>query len=579
MNNTLTLIAQYLYQQENVSIAQDIIDLPNFNPTHRKYLLTKHEITERLQSDFELTTDTISELTTKLHSLIPNKSVDLSNDIRLAILTNLFLEELFIKKNSTNAISILKSVPEKTDVSIRQNLSSLLLANDSPNIFLASINWRNITNLKESRNLLVENLFKLLPNSVYLLPNTMQNLITDAHNYRQLTLPKFNSKLPDKLKHRLDYHTNEVWFIKYSPNGKFLATGSKDTKILIYNVENDYKLQCVFQLHTESITYLSWNAESTEILSLSFDQSLKVWSIELNKCIKELDNKKTIITKSRLSAAKFLPDYLTSNQILVASNDGKLFIIKLNDKDSNIPPELVSEYKKSVISPQIQDFTIQNNLIWSITINNELLVFSIPDLKLIYKMQFNSTPVAITSVSSSFPGITQNKDPMTAAFAASSSSDKLNDKNYILINLKPSSLVLINTTGISSTNSSATGNKLPYIETIFNLPVASSSHYIIRGCAGGNFNPHSGIVRNNDVQVNAIDGADQNILDTTGVVISGGSSGEIWIWGFEGNILGHVKEHEGLVNCCTWKGDGYYVGGNIEWASGSDDGTVCVWGM
>ncbi|GAV29086.1 hypothetical protein PMKS-002565 [Pichia membranifaciens] len=279
------------------------------------------------------------------------------------------------------------------------------------------------------------------------------------------------------------------------------------------------------------------------------------------KCIKELDNKKSLVTQARLSAAKFLPDYETSNRILIASNDGKLFIIALSETGST--PELISEYSKSIISPQIQDFTIQNNFIWAITMTNELLVFSIPDLKLIYKMQFNQVPVAISSVSSSFPGIIPNNP-----------AKNVPENTFVLVNLKPSSLVLINTSGIVASSSAASssslkstdkigGDKLPYLESFFHLPSTSSSNFIIRGCAGGNYNPNR-----KDTNAN------------TGIVISGGRSGEIWLWGYEGNIVGCLNGHEGLVNCVTWRGDGYAASGeSVEWASGSDDGKVCIWGF
>lgn len=536
--------------------------MTEFNPSHRLYLEVKDEISQLITTNQTITEEIIDLLVKKLSKL---SSEDLSLPIKLSVLTILFLEELYINKNSNRALTILKSLPKDTDISIRQNLSSLLLQNDAPNVFLASLRWKNINSIGESRNLLIENLFGLLPSSVYLFPNGIEMMLKDASNYQQLSLPSFNSansnlnSLPINLKQTLNYHTNEVWFIKYSPNGKYLATGSKDTKIIIYDVENNYKLESVFQLHTESITYLSWNSSSTELLSLSFDQTLKIWSIELNKCIKELDNKKSLITQARLSTAHFLPNYESNNQILVASNDGKLFIVSLKDKLSK--PELISEFTQSVISPQIQDLTIQNNFIYGITITNELLVFTIPDLKLIYKMQFNQMPISITSVSSSFPGIPSNWNLTSKSF---------DNQSYVLVNLKPNSLALINTTGISSitankkTQTSSNGGKLPFIETFFHLPSASSSNYIIRGCAGGNYNPANSELGNTQ----------------SGLVISGGKSGEIWLWGHQGNVLGCVHEHEGLVNCVSWRGDSYTESTrDVEWASGSDDGKVCIWGV
>jgi len=35
----------------------------------------------------------------------------------------------------------------------------------------------------------------------------------------------------------LTEHCDEVWFCRFSPNGKKLATGSKDASIIIYDVD------------------------------------------------------------------------------------------------------------------------------------------------------------------------------------------------------------------------------------------------------------------------------------------------------------------------------------------------------
>lgn len=607
MDNNLTLIAQYLYQHGHSDVAQTVLDFPEFNATHRRYLDLKHHVTEYVNSTDRklLSSDAVDYIYGHLHQL--DETTDTSEmklKIRISLVTITYLEQLLIEKNTEEAVLTLKLLPEETDLSTRQNLSSLLISSDTPNVFLSAINWRNVSKYEQSRALLVENLFRLLPSSIYLYPHGLESIIRDAGNYQNLSHPSFgtgsdlcnmlgngdsddSAQLPTKIKQTLNYHTDEVWFIKYSPNGRYLATGSKDKKIMVYDATENYKLTAVFKLHTESITYLAWNSSSTEILSLSFDQVLRVWSVATGKCIRELD--KSQITQSRLSAAKFSPDYETNNQIIVASNDGRLFTVSISE-DRNVPPKLVCEYSKTFVSPQIQDFTIQNNFIWAITVMNELIVFSLDTLKLIYKIQLNQPPVAITSVSASFPGVI-NQDGTT--------------NSYVLINLKPSSLVLVNTSGITSSSGGSTvthldlgstksrprtrsrstsssfsaikrpivtpeqemvntNGRLPYLESFFHLPTASANNYVMRGCAGGNFNPSTSSTK-----------------ASSGIVLSGGRGGEIWMWGYEGNILHCVRGHEGLVNCVDWRGDKWYEDsmGNVEWASGSDDGKVIVWGV
>ena len=548
--NTLTLIAQYLYQNNHSDIANQIVNLPDFDKADKHYLKVKYEITNLLINDLLISEETFQLIVSKLSKLSSlssssSSSQEFSSNVRISIITFKFLEELIITKNSTNALQILNSLPLDTDLSIRQNLSSLLLSssNNTPNTYLSSINWKNINNLTQSRLLLVENLFKLLlPNNIYLNPNELQDKLNKAKNYENLLLPKFNpNSLPINEYFKINYHNDEVWFIKYSPNGNYLATGSRDKKIMIFDTLNEYKLINVFKLHSEAITYLSWNSSSTELLSLSFDQILRIWSINSNKCIKELDYR-SIMIDSRLSCAKFHSNYEINNEIIIASNDGKLFKIQLFE-DKSIKPNIILQFNsnKSIISPQIQDFTIQNNFIYAITLTNELIVFTLDNLKLIYKLQFNQQPISISSVSKSFSGINSNN-------------------SYILINLKPNQLIMINTSSMMD----STNDNLPYIETFYYLPNSSSNNYVLRGCAGGDYNP----------QMN-------NYNYHSSIVISGGGqNGEIWLWGNEGNVLHCLKAHDGLVNCVDWRGDDYFdESRGIHWASGSDDGKVIIWGV
>ena len=464
MTNTLTLISKYLYK-EHPDIAREITELPEFDAGDREYLITKEEVKDLANGDLNLN---CSEIIRKMVQLGANEE-----KVKNCIITTRFHELLYFERDQRGSLAIL----EEVDLNVRENLTSLLINEKK---------WA-VKDVQESRYYLVENLFKLVDGP----RETLEDLLNDAHSFKELRFP---STIPDQLKNTLKYHTNEVWFIKYSPNGKYLATGSKDTKIIVYDASNDYKLECVFQLHTESITYITWNDTSTALLSLSFDQSLRIWSIKESRCLVEID-RKSGITNSRLSCASFLGD----DELLVASNDGKLFIV------STKRLKVVKEFKSN-IPPQIQDFVILNSKVYAITLNQEFLVFSL-DLTLIHKMDLEKRPTSITSVG-----------------------------EKILINLRPGGMILLNVEDI------------PFIESFYALPIASTSNFVVRG-TGGVHNGH------------------------LAWIISGGRSGEIWIWGNQGNILRCLQQHSQLVNCVSFRP------GTLEWASASDDGTVCIWGV
>lgn len=62
----------------------------------------------------------------------------------------------------------------------------------------------------------------------------------------------------------------EEWseVIRYSPCARYLAVGSHDNCIFVYDVEKDYSLYCKFNKHNSFVTSLDWSVDSTYIRSV-----------------------------------------------------------------------------------------------------------------------------------------------------------------------------------------------------------------------------------------------------------------------------------------------------------------------
>lgn len=56
---------------------------------------------------------------------------------------------------------------------------------------------------------------------------------------------------------------NEV--MKYSPCGSYLAVGSHDNTVYIYDVKNNYSLYGKFSKHNSFVTSIDWSIDSTYI--------------------------------------------------------------------------------------------------------------------------------------------------------------------------------------------------------------------------------------------------------------------------------------------------------------------------
>lgn len=102
----------------------------------------------------------------------------------------------------------------------------------------------------------------------------------------------------------LNYHTNEVWVVKFSPLGKYLVTGSRDGKMIIYDVTS-YPVKIAAILTSDEVSetstfigspikpagrkrepvqqrgvcYCSWDESESYIVSCGMDTIVRIWDV------------------------------------------------------------------------------------------------------------------------------------------------------------------------------------------------------------------------------------------------------------------------------------------------------------
>ena len=97
-------------------------------------------------------------------------------------------------------------------------------------------------------------------------------------------------------------HYGSVTAICYSPDGKFIATGSSDKTIILWR-SNDGKEIRSFRGSESAIKELEFNSESTSILSLGEEGVLTIWDIVSGKILTSLK-----LPDDRFNSASFNPD-------------------------------------------------------------------------------------------------------------------------------------------------------------------------------------------------------------------------------------------------------------------------------
>jgi WD40 repeat protein len=73
-------------------------------------------------------------------------------------------------------------------------------------------------------------------------------------------------------------HTNFIKALAWSPDGNYLASGSSDTQVKVWEpLSGQTKL--IYKEHSSDIASLSWSPDSSLVVSSAHDQTAKVWEV------------------------------------------------------------------------------------------------------------------------------------------------------------------------------------------------------------------------------------------------------------------------------------------------------------
>ncbi|MBO5838121.1 MAG: PD40 domain-containing protein, partial [Bacteroidales bacterium] len=74
-------------------------------------------------------------------------------------------------------------------------------------------------------------------------------------------------------------HSNLVYSVSWSPDGKYLASGSGDKTLIIWDAKSGEKLKTL-KGHSSFVESVCWSPDGKYLASGSWDNTVKIWGVE-----------------------------------------------------------------------------------------------------------------------------------------------------------------------------------------------------------------------------------------------------------------------------------------------------------
>ncbi|CAN7068980.1 hypothetical protein BRARA_J02415 [Brassica rapa] len=149
-----------------------------------------------------------------------------------------------------------------------------------------------------SRSKVLEELQSLLPASVIIPEKRLESLVENSlhiqrdacvfHNTLDSDLSLYSDhqcgkhQIPSQTVQILESHTDEVWFLQYSHNGKYLASSSKDQTAIIWEVNANGHMSLKHKLvgHQKPVTAVLWSPDDSQVLTCGAEEVIRRWDVD-----------------------------------------------------------------------------------------------------------------------------------------------------------------------------------------------------------------------------------------------------------------------------------------------------------
>lgn len=126
----------------------------------------------------------------------------------------------------------------------------------------------------------------------------------------------------------INAHQNSIFTLAFSPEGRYLLSGSRDAHLKVWDCENGYKLHTSVIAHLFAINHIQYEDKGNFFATCSMDKSIKIWDAHEFQLLKVIDRSRH--AGHGTSVNRLLWPEL--NTLISASDDRSISVWDLNFK-------------------------------------------------------------------------------------------------------------------------------------------------------------------------------------------------------------------------------------------------------
>uniref|UniRef100_A0A5B6Z6X1 Putative WD repeat-containing protein 26-like n=1 Tax=Davidia involucrata TaxID=16924 RepID=A0A5B6Z6X1_DAVIN len=220
-----------------------------------------------------------------------------------------------------------------------------------------------------SRSRILKKLHKLFPAAVMVPERRLEHLVEQAldvqrdacvfHNTLDSELSLYSdhqcgrNQIPSQTLQMLRAHKDEVWFLQFSHNGKYMASSSKDQSAIIWEVKENglVLLKHTLTGHQKPVLTISWSPDDHQLLTCGLEEVIRRWDVKSGECLHVYERVGVgLVSCGWFRDGKGVVSGLTDKSICLWDLDGREMECWKGQRTTNISDMAITDDGKMIIS-------------------------------------------------------------------------------------------------------------------------------------------------------------------------------------------------------------------------------------